>query len=44
MTVLARVLVALDQDRVVPHDEESGGRIPLEVVIECEILAPVVVA
>src|SRR5215475_7793660 len=44
MTVVARVLVALDQDRVIARDEEPGGRIALEVLMEPAALALVIVA
>ena len=44
MPIVARVLVALDEDRVVAGDEEPGGRVPREVLIQAETLAPVVIA
>ena len=44
MPVGARVLVALDEDRVVPGDQEPGGRIAGEVLLQIEAPALVFVA
>ena len=44
MPLVPRVLIALDEDRVVARDEEPSGRVPREVLIQPEALAPEVVA
>jgi hypothetical protein len=40
MPVVARVLIAFDQDRIAPCDEEAGSRIARKVVVERVGLAP----
>jgi hypothetical protein len=42
--LVPRVLIALDEDCVVARDEKPGGRVPREVLIQPEALAPEVVA
>ena len=44
MPIVAAVLVALDEDRVAARDEEAGGRIARQVVVERAGLAPKLVA
>src|SRR5580765_4109185 len=39
MPIVPRVLVALEEDRVAPRDEESGRGVAREVVVESERLA-----
>jgi hypothetical protein len=44
MPIVPRVLVALEEDRVAPRDEEPGRGVAPEVVVEGERLAIVLVA
>src|SRR4029077_1568997 len=44
MPIVPAVLVALDEDRVAARDEEAGGRVAREVVVERAGLAPKLVA
>jgi hypothetical protein len=44
MSIVPPVLVALDQDRVVAGDDQSGGGVPREVVVEGEGLPLALIA
>src|SRR5262249_26627980 len=44
MPIVPAVLVTLDEDRVAARDEEAGGRVAPEVVVERAGLAPKLVA
>jgi len=44
MPIVPAVLVTLDEDRVAARDEEAGGRVAAEVVVERAGLAPKLVA
>ena len=44
MPIVPAILVALDEDRFAPHDEEARGRVAREVVVKGECLALILVA
>ena len=39
MLIVPRVLIALDQDRIVPRDEEPGHGMARQVIVDGEALA-----